>query len=289
MMFLIFALAVLASANQLSGDNSDPTHDNGQGNFCPYDRLLLATRDNVIPPGTQAVFFDANFTIAQTFGCGRLYNSSWPAKIAQDANNWLIAQFGIDWLAGTPLNNGAYNRAEGLFFPFVYGYDFMYRIQSDKVNCVETKGNNNWFIFNTGYIVRFYGSGVFPGGVMAGTTWGAGNLVSYTEYNYLNEERQDMWETTDRRWRQKVIIRSRQPAVSVINSMGLADQHVYEELVDEVGNVGFSQFSVASTNTSRWVPGGPVHQTTRNVQTWSRIQTYPSPFPSQAPCPAPAA
>ncbi|CAK7994618.1 Hypothetical protein POVR1_LOCUS142 [uncultured virus] len=271
----IFALLFLGLAEE---------HTSGQ--YCPYTRELHANRDNVIPPGGQADFFDENFTVALTFGCGRLYNASWPAFIKEQARQWLLAQFGIDWTLGTPLGNGAYLRPEGIFFPFVYGNDFMYRIHSDKVNCRETKPHFNWFIFNSGYLVRHSVDGVYPGGIMQGTTYRVGEIISHTEYNFLNEERQDKWGTVDPRWRQKITIRSRQPGHSTSNSLGGTDQQVYEELVDQENNnqIGFASFTVTITNTSRWIPGGPVIQSTRNTMTWPHAQTYPNPFPALEAC-----
>ncbi len=252
--------------------------------FCPYKRILVATRDNVIPPGVQADFRDENFAIAQSFGCGRLYDSSWPAFIKEKSREWLLYLTGIDWTNGIPAGDGGYTRPEGIYFPFVYGYDFLYRIQSDRVNCKETKPDFNWFIFNSGYLAVHTTSGIYPGGVLAGTTYRAGEIISYTEYNFLNEDRQDKWATDNPKWRQRVIIRSRQPGHSTPNSLGGTDQQVYEELVDvATGDIGFSSFSVTNTNTSRWADPVTI-QSTRNVMTWPHVQTYPTPFPSLDPC-----
>lgn len=281
MIHLIFALFWFASAEELHKDH----HHN---KFCPYTRRLHALRDNVIPPGTQYNFQDINFAVALSFGCGRLYNASWPAFILKASNDYLMGQFGINWTAGTAVGGGVYVRPEGVYFPYVYGTDFMYRIMSDMVDCKETKPDNNWFIFNTGYLVRHSVAGVYPGGAMNGTTYQVGDIISYTEYNYLNEDKQDKWATDSPKWRQRVIIKSRQPGHSTVNSLGGTDVQVYEELVDQSnGQIGFSSFSVTNTNASRWSGDNHLIQSTRNTMTWPHSQTYPTPMPSQNPCPAP--
>ena len=279
MFLIIFALVCFSAAEELGHKHKK---------FCPYDRLLVATRDNVMPPGTQLNYYDANFAIATSFGCGRLYNSSWPAYIRVKANEWLENLTGINWLAGTPRGDGSYVRAEGLFFPFVYGYDFKYRIHSDKVDCKETKPDENWIIFNTGYLVGFASSGTFPGGALKGKNYTAGQIVSYTEYNFLNEDKQDKWATDSPKWRQRTIIRSRQPGHNVLNLIGQADQNVYEELEDQAtGEIGLAAFTVSVSNSSFWNPGGPLIQSTRNVMTWPQVQRSKTPLPSSTPCPVP--
>jgi len=252
---------------------------------CPYDRILVATKDVQAQSNVVNNVLDANFNRTLSFACGRLYDSTWPAFIRTEANAWLLGLTGINWTAGAALGNGAYARPEGLFFPFVNGDDFAYRIQSDRVDCKETKGDYNWIVFNTGYIALFTTNGTFPGGALAGQPFVNGYLVSYTEYNFLNEDKQHKWGTTHKNWRQKVIIRSRQPGTNFPNSAGFMDQHVYEELVDENGVIGFSAFSVSTTNQT-WIDNSYV-QSTRNVMTWPRLQRYRNPAPAPIPCPAP--
>ena len=281
MLFLLFALILLISPIQ-----SETT---GKSNFCPYKRIIVATRDNVLPPGTQVDFRDENFTVTQSFGCGRLYGSDWPAFVKTQARDWFFYLTGIDYTLGTPGNDLSWTTpGVGTMFPFVYGFDYSYRIQSDRENCKETKGKNNWFIFNTGYLVTLLGNGTFPGGTLAGRTWSNLQILSYDEYNFLNEDEQDRWGTLDDRWRQKVLVRSRQPGYNLRNVARGFDQAFYAELVDlRNQDKGLLSFVVSYTNTSLWVPGGPAIQSTRNIMTFGQVQTYPSPYPASEPCPAP--
>lgn len=257
-------------------------------NPCPYERILQSTRDLVIPPGVPAVTRDDNFTVAQTWACGRLYGSEFPAAILAKTHDWFLQQFGIDTNLGQHLGGAAFNLPQGLMFPFTYGTDFLYRVNSDKVNCKETKRNNNWILFNTGYILAHLADGTYPGGVMGGTTYKAGQLISYTEYNLLNEDKQHKWGTINPKWREVFDFASEQPGHTVINSLGLRDEHVYAKLIGPYNKIGFVSFNVAYTNTSRTgTPEGPLIQSTRNTMTWPRPLKYPNPMPSLTPCPVP--
>jgi hypothetical protein len=259
-------------------------------NPCPYKFEVHANRDNVMPPGTQLNYYDTNYNVALSFGCGRLYNASWPAYITAKANDWIVQLTGIDWVnSGTPRGDGSYVRPEGLFFPFVYGHDFKYRVHHFFVDCVDTAHQRNQFIFNSGMLLVMFNTGVFPGGSLKGYPWQPNDILGLSEYNFLNEDHQDKWTNEANHWRRKVIIRSRQPSHNLYNLFHGAEQFVYEELLDEeTGEIGFSTFGVSLSNSSLWTPGSlppnTIVQSTRNTMTWPHVQAPIVPYPSLAPC-----
>lgn len=97
------------------------------------------------------------------------------------------------------------------------------------------------------------------------------------EYNVLNEDRQDKWETDNPRWRQRVRFASFLPAHINYNTFDGQDEHVYVHVIDQTDRfgTGFVTFSVTATNTSNFTPGGPFLQTTRDIWTWERVQKFP--------------
>ena len=256
----------------------------------PYDRFIFYSKDIPAPTSPTRVF-DPGFNRTLSFACGRLYGPEYPAEIFTLATSWFLKQFGINWALGAPVPGfpGARVLPQGLLFPFINGEDHLLRIHTDVFvdgkERTNTKEDNNWFIFDTGYLVVLSGNGTFPGGVLAGATYLNGQILAYTQYTFLNEDYERRWGTIDPRWREVFTLKSYQPTLSQPNAFGQSEQYISTLVFDECDcddEIGFAAISVIATR----FPDNSTIQSTRGTITFPRQQSYP-PIPPPLPCPTP--
>ena len=169
---------------------------------------------------------DTNFTIAQTFGDGRLYDSIWHSEVYFFATQWFLQQYGIDWTDGD-LVGGSYVLPQGTMSPYVNGEDYSYRLRSD---IGQSKDENDWIIFETGYVVVMKENGTFPGGTFKGTQYQSGDTLKYAEYNLLNVKKKDKWDTFSPLWREAFLIGSRRSAGVVVGGCR-NEKGIFKEMV----------------------------------------------------------
>ncbi len=212
-----------------------------------YKRVLLHAKDkaypatNVVDPGqNRMVNHDG----------GTVYTRADADNLTLRAKDWAISQYGLNYYGAAPgPYNGSFFLPQGIMVPFANGDDYLYRLTFDTDE-LAVGILDNTYILDVGYLFFMTTSGTFTGGVMNGTTFKAGDILCYTQYNYLKE-----WgrgRNYPGKGEEIITIQCNQPTVQILNSQGFTEQFIKGDIFYR-GKEGRA-YIASTTTTENGVP-----------------------------------
>ena len=258
-MFLYLTLlAILSVANGYH----DPDYNT-------YDRIVVAAK-NVYNYTTASGRVIDPFCVNSRNFLG--HSTADCLEQRERVNEHLIARFGID-----VLGTGTYNATTdtwalpyGVLISYSNGNDLRYRLIYDSWNYKVEKKNAH-IAYLWGYLFQFTTSGVFPGGVMAGRPFSAGQIVGRTKLLWLDLRKQADWNNPDEcDWtcRDTNDAKSLFPAIAVANSFGLSNN--YDAVDIKNTRTGYVGYLSSHAVPEILLPSSVTVQHTRNIVTLNK-------------------
>ena len=229
MIAIIFFLVSVAVADQKTSKNFE---------------LLVHSKDqfNFTTNNAESVL-DSNRVNMLAVENGTIYTQQDAIDVDLYSVNYFKCQFGLPLDTVTPFPNGVrVLPGVGTFIPYQSGINKLYRwlfgSNDDKVF-----EKQEWYIFDIGSLFIFSNNGVFPGGVMGGTTYKNQSIIAFTQYTYLK----DLKAGKSRTLKDIRIVRTtnREPSYQVPNEFGINQQLLLEHVVDEKGRSGYAAITVS--------------------------------------------
>lgn len=234
-----------------------------------YDRVILHAKDVLNPTNNIGNVLDPLQTRMKTFG-GGLYTQAQANQVTDNTTSFISQRFGLNFSAGFYNSAiGSYSLSVGTLYPYATGDDYQYRLIFDS-DYEKVGKENDWIIFDVGYLAIMNSTGVFPGGVMFNTSFVPGDIIGFTYYNYLDTSKKDKWTTPGCKCREIIATQTEQPSKQIINSQGLTEQFIKGITFDQNGRRGFNSNQVTSTRQM----DGTIIQSTRNFMTFPQIIRY---------------
>lgn len=267
-LFIFVILLVSVSANSL---DKRPIR--------AFTQVLIHVKDVNNITATVGSVIDPLHLRARTFNGGTnnsgLYTVAEANGLFVTANNYYIQNTGFNF------SNGTYNPTQdsyalpgiGIMFPFANGDDYQSRFIFDNLDKNVGK-SNTWIVFTVGHVVQFTATGTFLAGPFAGLNYTVGDLLGCHEINFLDTNRTDEWNIPGSSSRRIYFIRSRAPTRQIFNLQGIRDTWIRDDVIDRVGNVGWSTGSVIAERQS---DGVTIIQNSRTIITFPRINIHPNP------------
>ena len=241
-----------------------------------YDRIILLSNDldvgiNAPPPTTAqviaAVFDPDNSTMVSS----GLYTVAEANAKKQDAYDYFLETFGLDFLAGTPLGQGRYLAGGWVLYPYASGVSASSAIDVSYDSADRSKAKGKWRGFQFGQVLAATVNGSFVGGTHVGNTYVAGDVLAYFDYDMLKTNGGPI---SSAKGREDLIMRSPWTSKNILNSQGYTDSLSKLEVIDECGHLGFVMENIV------WIKDeitDMVRTKTRVVCTWDKTKRCPCP------------
>jgi hypothetical protein len=159
------------------------------------------------------------------------YTQSQINQFRVNAINYYKNQYGIDFSQG--IHNtylDSYNFPYAGMFPYAGGRDNTVHLEFDSKNKHRGK-DGNWYGYQFGEVVGMFSNGTFTGGVMNGTSYQAGDLLAYFNYDFV--------QLTHSNNHESMLCYTPWPTKQPVNSFGKIESFSKMEVVDSEGNIGF--------------------------------------------------
>ncbi|CAK7994796.1 Hypothetical protein POVR1_LOCUS320 [uncultured virus] len=225
MMWLILCLVTLSLQSDLAKDGCGCHCEDDTVEVDNYDRLIVFINAKS-SPATTADILDINHTAWKALN---IHPARFFPSFDASAFQFFERQFGIPFGQNcTPGLVCTLFNASGVPYVTLIPYKLVfptYRLTIDSQN--TERAPEGWNIWNFGYIARFLQAGRFTSGVAANTTYGPGDIISYTIKHFLK---------IDGDWDSPCDIElmlgfSPNPALQPINSQGFTDQLIFETII----------------------------------------------------------
>ncbi|CAK7994995.1 Hypothetical protein POVR1_LOCUS513 [uncultured virus] len=236
---------------------------------CKKFELLVHAKDqfNFTSNNAESVL-DPNHRIMINALNGTIYTQEDADDITYNSLSYFWCQFGLNFFSALPNAVGIRTiPGVGFYLPYQSGINELYRWIYGSNN-PEVFEDQDWWILDVGALVVFTNNGTFPGGIMAGTTYKNQSLIAYTQYTYLKT----LEDNEDRTLDDIRIIRtvSREISYSVPNELGISQQLIFVQAIDEQDRPGYAAITVSVQQRPERV--GILVQRNRAVLTFNYTQ-----------------
>jgi len=206
-----------------------------------YYRTILQTRDSPAGANPLLAVLDPGHVRMSYF-----YTASEITAILNAGKAYILYQFGIDFdssvVVPVPGIDGAFEYPGfGVLYPYgtdpTLRSDNPYKVAADS-RYKKRGDTEEWVIHEYGFLILTTNDGTFSSGNQTGTNYTADDILSYTNYNFLN---------VAANWtghpchpadcREVFTVRSNTPMKRPVNSYGIAEEEISAETLDDTGRL----------------------------------------------------